>query len=47
MADRGVEFSFFQDNHIRIDVIVDLSVSIRPMSTKFDKKVHLEELANF
>ena len=44
MADRGVEFSFFQGIHVRIDVRVDNSISIRPMITIFGKQVHLQDL---
>ena len=45
MADEGGEFSFFQGIHMRIDIRIDISISIRPMITKFDKKVHLQDLA--
>ena len=41
MADRGGEFSFFQGIHVRIDI----SISVRPMITKFAKQVHLQDLA--
>ena len=40
MADRGGEFSFFQSILVRIDI----SISIRPMTTKFGKQVHLQDL---
>ena len=30
--------------HMRIDIGIDISISIRPMATKFDKQVYLEEL---
>ena len=40
MADRGGEFSFFQGIHVRIDI----SISVRPMITKFGKQVHLQDL---
>ena len=33
MADRGDEFSFFRDVHIRFDVKVDISTSMRPMTS--------------
>ena len=36
MADRGGEFSLFQGIHVRIDVKIDISITIRPMITKFD-----------
>ena len=44
MADRGSEFSFFQDIHVRSDIIIDISISVRPMITKFVKQVHLQHL---
>ena len=40
MADRGGEFRFFQGIHVRIDI----SISVRPMITKFGKQVHLQDL---
>ena len=44
MADRGGEFSLFQGIHVRIDVKIDISITIRPMITKFGKHVHLQNL---
>ena len=44
MADQGREFSFFQDIHVRIDIRSDISISIRPMTTKCGKQVHLQDL---
>ena len=45
MADRGGEFSLFQDIHVRIDVKIDISITIRPMITKFGKHVqHLIQM---
>ena len=44
MADRGGEFSFFSSTHVRIDIRIDISISIRPVTTKVDKQIHLEEL---
>ena len=44
MVDRGGEFSFFQGIHVRIDIKTDISISIRPMITKFGKQVHLQDL---
>ena len=35
MADRGGKFSFFQGIHVRIDIRIDIVISIRPMITKF------------
>ena len=41
MADWGSEFRFLRDIHVRLDIRIDISISIRPMNTKFDKQVHL------
>ena len=41
MAALGGEFMFFQDIHVRIDIAIDISISLRPMTTK---QVHLQEL---
>ena len=38
MADRGGEFSFFQGIYVRIDIRIGISISIRPMTTKFRKQ---------
>ena len=35
LADRDDEFSFFQGIHVRTDTRIDISVSIRPMTTEF------------
>ena len=43
MADRGSKFSFFEDIHVKIDIGIGISISLRPMPTKFGKQVHLEE----
>ena len=42
MVERGGEFSFFQDTLVRIDIRIDISISIRPMITIFGKQVHLQ-----
>ena len=42
MADRGVEFSFFQGIHIRIDIRVDISSYARPLTFKFGKQVQIQ-----
>ena len=42
--DRGGEFSFFQGDHVRIDMKIDISVSIRPMTTKFGEQAHPQGL---
>ena len=44
MADRGGEFSFFQGIYVRIDIRIDVSISIRSMVTKFSKQLHLQDL---
>ena len=44
MADQGGEVSFFQDIHVRIEIRIDISISIQPMIIKFGKQVHLQEL---
>ena len=44
MADWDGEFIFFQGIQIRTNIIIDISMSIRPMTTKFGKKVHLQDL---
>ena len=45
MADRsGTQFSIFQDIYVRFDIRIDMSMSIRPVITKFGKQVHLQDL---
>ena len=44
MAERGGEFRYFRGNNERIDIVIHIPISIRPMTTKFGKQVHLEEL---
>ena len=44
MADLGGEFRFFQGILERIDMRIDISVSIRPMTTKFGEQLHLQDL---
>ena len=44
MTDRGGEFSFFQGIHVRFDIRIDISISVRIMTTKLGKEVHLQEL---
>ena len=44
MADWDGEFIFFQGIQIRTNIIIDISMSIRPMTTKFGKKVYLQDL---
>ena len=42
MADRGVEFSFLQGIHIRIDIRVDISSYTRLLTFKFGKQVQIQ-----
>ena len=44
MADQVGEFSFFQDIQVTIDKRIDIFISIRPMTTKFGKQIHLQDL---
>ena len=41
MVNRGSELSFF---HVRIDIRIDMSIYLRPMTTKFGKHLDIEEL---
>ena len=44
MVDLGGEFSFIQGIHVSIDVAIDISISIRLLTTKFGRHLHLDEL---
>ena len=44
MADQGGALSFFQSIHARTDITIDIFISIRPMTAKFGKQVHVGEL---
>ena len=44
IVDGGGEFSFFQSIYVRTDIITDSSISVRPMTTKFGKQIHLGKL---
>ena len=44
MADWGGELRFFQDIYVRTDIRIDISISIRSMTTKFGKQVRVGEL---
>ena len=46
MVDWGGEFSIFQGIHVRFDIRIDISISVRPMITKFGKQVHLQDLTH-
>ena len=41
MTDQISGLSFLQGIHVKIDVRIDISISIRPMITKFGKQVLL------
>ena len=45
MADQGGEFSFIQGIRVSIDIRIDISISIKPIITSFDKQVHLQDWA--
>ena len=42
MVDRDFEFSFFHSVHVRIDIKIDISISIRPIITKFGTSTAFE-----
>ena len=44
MVDGGGEFNFFQGIHVRIGKVIDIFISIRLMTTRFGKQLHLQEL---
>ena len=44
MMDQDDDFNFFQGLPVGIDIRIDISISIRLMTTKFDKQVHLQKL---
>ena len=44
MPNCGGEFSFFPGIHVSIDIRIDISISIKPKTTKFGKQVDLEDL---
>ena len=44
MAYRDSENQLFAWNHLRIDTITDISISVRPITTKFGKQAHQEKL---
>ena len=43
MSDLDGEFSIFEGIHVRFDIRIDISISIRPMITTFGKHVHLQD----
>ena len=44
MVDQDDGFSFFLGNHVRIDVRIHIPISVNPMTTKFGKQVHLDDM---
>ena len=44
MADQGGALGFFHGIHARTDITIDIFTSIRPMTTKFGKQVHVGKL---
>ena len=44
MADQSSKLSIFQGILVRTGIGTDISISIRPMITKFGKQVNLEDL---
>ena len=44
MVDGGGEFSFFQGIHVRTNIRINISISIRSMGAKFGNLVYLGEL---
>ena len=39
-----MDSDFFLGIHVRIDIRIDISISIRPMNTKFAKQLHSQVL---
>ena len=44
MSERDGEFSFFQGIHVKIGMKIDISISARPMTTKFGQQIHYPEM---
>ena len=44
MFDRNGEFSFCRGIHVRTDMRINISISVRPTINKFSKQVYQEEL---
>ena len=44
MADLGCDFRFFRGIHVKIDIIINISISIGPMLTVFGKQAYLQDL---
>ena len=44
MADLGCDFRFFRGIHLKIDVIINISISIGAIFTVFGKQAHLQDL---
>ena len=43
MAGLYFDFGFFWDTQMQIDIRVDISISVRPMTIEFGTQVHLDE----
>ena len=44
MADLGCDFRFFRGIHVKIDIIINISISIGAIFTVFGKQAHLQDL---
>ena len=44
MVDQGSEVNLFQGINVRNNTRIDIYISIRPMTIKFGKQIHLQEL---
>ena len=44
MVDWGSEFSILQGIHVRFDIKIDISVSLKPVITKLGKQVKIQDL---
>ena len=44
MMDQGSEFSFPWGPHLKINIRIDICLSIRPTTTRLSNQVHLDEL---
>ena len=44
MANQVGQLCFFEGIHVRFDIRIHISISMRPVITKFGKQVHPQEL---
>ena len=44
MVDQDSEVNFFQGINVRNNIRIDIYISIIPMTIKFGKQIHLQEL---